>query len=242
MGPEIVRRWLSRLRQRDARLQPAEGGEKPGVGLAETGLQAAAEGLGAQRNRHVEPAADVDAEERLRSHADDLVGKTVKLQRAADGRGTRGVLAMPERIAQHHGRRCTPADVVGGREYAPGLRFHAERIEELAVDPHALDRSRFSALREIERGAAPGGHAGKDLLLAADAFEERVRQPRTTADEASGPALVVGVDGNFHELVRIGHRQGAQTDRVHQLEDRRVGASAEGERGDGDGGKQRVPA
>ena len=76
------------------------------------------------------------------------------------------VLALPERVLEHHGRRGAPADVVGGREDAAGLRVHAERREEVAADPHALRRPRLAACARSNVALPQAATPVEDLLLA----------------------------------------------------------------------------
>src|SRR6185369_16526419 len=65
------------------------------------------------------------------------------------------------------------------------------------------------------------------------------RRPGAVAAIAAGPERLAGVPLEQHEAVRLLDRQPSEQHRVDDAEQRRVGADAERERDDGDGGEAR---
>ena len=149
-------------------------------------------------------------------------------------------LARPERVAEHDPRRAARR-VVGVRDEPPGRRRDAEHVEESARDEEAARGTHLAAVREVERGAAPGGDVGESLLLAADLLEDRVVE-RIVGGGAVAAGAVHVDDADAGELPRPRDRQRSQPHRVDDLEDRGRGADAEREREDGNDGETGAPA
>ena len=230
------------LRGGRARLQPAEPAEEPDVGFVERAARAARERFGAERHGDVEGAADFHPEKRRRRDADSRVGVTVERHGAPDCRRGSAIFVLPEPVTDHRRRRLTTAPVIVCCEHASNERRHFERREKVAARPQAERVARFPAGGEVERRRAIGKRVRKHLLVVANLFPQRIRQHRPASEKPSGPAPWRVGDTNFYELLRIFHRQRTQPHRVEQLKDRSVGAGAERQREDGDGGETGVDA
>ena len=146
-------------------------------------------------------------------------------------------LALPERMAQHDPRRRAPAHVVRLGEHAAGRGPDAEHAEEAPADPQAVfGEARLPRRREIERRVSPRQHAGERLLIRAHGLPQRIRDVRVPSGVVPRrPSTVRNLDDG--QVPRLRNRQRPNAQRVDQLEDRGVGADAEGEREHGDGGE-----
>jgi len=82
-----------------------------------------------ERQRHVERASNVDAEELRRGHANNRDGGAVHDERCADRARGPGETTLPEPLADDRDRplRTPTRSIVGGRERAAENRRHAER-------------------------------------------------------------------------------------------------------------------
>ena len=129
--------------------------------------------LRAQRHGDVEAAAHFEAAEPRGGDADHLSLARVQCERSSDRARIAAHLARPERVAEDGPRRTAPL-VVGVGDEPPGGRREAEHIEEGARDEKTPREAHLAAVREVERGAAPGGDVRESLLLAADLLEDRV--------------------------------------------------------------------
>ena len=139
------------------------------------------ERLGAERNRDVERAADVDAEEARRRDADDRERHALDRQRSADDVGRAAEPALPEGVAddRHRAIRAAAAPVVVGRPRPSEDRLNAEHVEIASARPDAVDELGRSALREVEPRARPGEGAVEELRPVADGLPDRVGPRRS---------------------------------------------------------------
>ena len=214
---------------RPAGLQPPEHREEPPVWLVHQSARAARQRLGAERHGHVEGPPDFDAEEAGRRDADNVVGVAVEHDAAADRRRIAAVLALPEAIADH-GRRCRAAATVVLRvQKTTDHRRDAEGVEEVAAHPEATREPRLPAGGQVEAVSAPHERVRECFLAVANLLPQRVGEIRPPAGELAGPAAWSLRDTDFDQLLRILHRQRAQTHGVEQLKDGGVGADAEGQ-------------
>ena len=186
-------------------------------------------GLAAQRQRDVEAVADHQAVEAGRRHADDLVRALVDQQRRVGGQIAAAQLALPEVVAEDHAAGGTRRGIVGGGEEAAAPGPHAERVEVGGADHHA---ARGPQVASDAREARRPREEVERLLAGLQLVPLRAGQPVPRRGHAH--AAVAAGDAHLDDLVGPCHRQAAQAHRVEQLEDRRVGADAEGERGDRD--------
>ena len=145
--------------------------------------------------------------------------------------GSPPIARDPERVAEHDLRRAARR-VVGVRDEPPGRRRDAEHVEERARDEEAARGTHLAAVREVERGAAPGGDVREALLLAADLREDGVVERIVGGGAVAAGAVHVG-DADAGEFPRPRDRQRSQPHGVDDLEDRGRGADAEREREDG---------
>jgi hypothetical protein len=204
------------------------------------------ERLGTDRQRDVEAAPHFDPVESTRGDADDDGPMTRERDRLPDGRRVSRVRALPERVAQH-GARFAPAGVVGGAEQAARGGANAEDVEEPAAHPEAVGRvvsrvgrrARSGVCREIEFRRAPRERARERLLAVADRLPDRVRDGDVPAVEVAAGAVRIG-EADFDETRRIRDGQRLEPERVHDFEERRVGADAERERDDRDRGESGI--
>ena len=121
------------------------------------GFAAAQQQLGADRDGHVERAADVDAEELRRRDANDRERHAFHGQRAADRVGGAVEAALPEAVADDRDRPVRPATAAvvsfGDRSAEDG--GHAQQVEHPSADPQAVDDLGLSTARQIEARARP---------------------------------------------------------------------------------------
>ena len=78
------------------------------------------------------------------------------------------------------------------------------------------------------------------LLMISDLLPDRIREHRVPVEKVSHPAVRVG-EPHLGELLWVDHRKHAQANRIQQLENRRIGADAEGQGYDRDGSEARIP-
>ena len=225
--------------ERPPGLEPAHHAQPPGPVADQPGVFAAEQLLGAEGQGQVERTADLDAVKARGGNADDRRAAAVDPDGAADGRRIAAVFVRPEPVAEHHARRGAPLLVVGiGEETAEG-GANAEQIEEAAAHPQAvLGETRFAARREIERRAIPREQVREGLLALAQLLPLRIRQIRVGPAELPRRADAPG-HAHDRELPRMAHGQRAQPQGLDQLEDGGVGAGAEREREQRDGGEAR---
>src|SRR5207247_7178042 len=138
----------------------------------ETAVAAANQRLVAERHRDVEAAADVDAEELRRRHADDGERHTIERQRPANRVRRTAEVPLPEAVADDDDgtvRTAAPTIVVVGERAAEDRR-HAQRVEVRAARPDAFDELRLAAGREVEPGRRPRQRAVDETRACAKLF------------------------------------------------------------------------
>src|SRR5438552_11157808 len=107
------------------------------------------------------------------------------------------------------------------------MSVHAEGVEETSADVEPKRRNRFSFAGQIPSAVAPGEQRREGLLLLADLLPQRLGENRAARIPPAHPPLAVLVDSDGHELVWLLYWKRAETERVDELENRRVGAGAE---------------
>ena len=237
--------WGDGLQLRGGALERPPGLEaadrhEPPVGRRREPIATVHRRLRTERHGDVEAAAHFEAAEPRRRDADHLSLVRVQREGSPDRVRVAAHLARPERVAEHDPRRAARL-VVGGRDEPPGRRRDAEHVKERARDEEATRGTHLAAVREVERGAAPGGDVREALLLAADLLEDRVVE-RIVGGSAVAAGAVHVDDADAGELPRPRDRQRSQPHRVDDLEDRGGGADAEREREDGNHGETGAPA
>jgi hypothetical protein len=184
-------RWY-RVRRANLRLNPAHGrcgiGERlsrlaaddhvqpPVTAGVEAAFLAANQRFGADRNRDVERAAHLEAEEVVRRDADDRERHALDDDRLADHAGRSAVAALPERVADdgYGAVGAAAMTVVVGLPRAAEDRLDAEHFEEAAARPQAIDEFRASALRQVEPRHGPGEGTVHDRCAVAHRFPDRI--------------------------------------------------------------------
>ena len=176
------------LRHGLAGRQPADDGQPPVGAMVERALRAADDGLGAERRRHIEGAADLHAAEITIGDADDRERVPIERDRCADHIGAAAEFALPEPVAQNRYRPIRPAaaPVIVGREGPAEMRGHAERVEESAADEQALRGSRFATRAQVEAWVAVRGDTHQDVLMIADVLPLRI-SPASCCEQADPP-------------------------------------------------------
>jgi hypothetical protein len=214
-------------RQALAVLQPDHHSQPPGRPAIEVGLLPPDQRLGANRNRDVEAAPNIHAEELRRGHADDRARHALDDQRASDDVGRAFEAALPEGVADdgHRPVGSAAAHIVGGAECPSEDGGYAERIEDAAARPHAVDHLRLPATREVEASRLPREGAPEERLSLANLFPNRVGPAR-----APGRAGIAEAD----QLLRRFHRQRSQNQAVENGEDGAVRPNPERQRQHGD--------
>jgi hypothetical protein len=145
---------------------------------------------------------------------------------------------LPQRVTDHRDADAATLDVIDGTDQPPDSGRHAERLEEVARHPEAIHVLHFACRRQIEARIAKGNQRREGLLSRQQLLVLRQRDlPVATGVTAGAP---VARQSHFDELMRGADRQRAQAQGVQQLEDRGVGANAQGERRDGGEGESRL--
>ena len=122
------------------------------------------------------------------------------------------------------------------------MSVHAEGVEETSADVEPKRRNRFSFAGQIPSAVAPGEQRREGLLLGADLLPQRLGENRAARIPPAHPSLAVSVDPDRHELVGLLDWKRAETERVDELENRRVGAGAERQGQDRHERECRVPS
>ncbi len=130
-------------------------------------------GIRANRHRDIEPVPDLHAEKSRRAYP--YHGKQPAIQPDIAARYLRisGKLALPERVADHCGRRSATRLIVFLRECSANHGRHVQDVEEISADQQTLRVSRLAFLGEIELLCAPGHDSGKRLLMGSHAVPLR---------------------------------------------------------------------
>ena len=147
----------------------------------------------------------------------------------ADGRGFPSQLPLPERITQYCAGGTTAPFVIGSVEHSSQDGANTQRVEEIAAHPKAAYQVDLTPRSQIEVVRGPCEDGGKGLMIVPDLLPNRIGERGVPVEKASHAALPVG-QLYLRELLWTIHRKQAQTNRTHQLEDRRVGANTQRER------------
>jgi hypothetical protein len=217
---------------RDARLQPRDNRQIASARFTRLGWQDV-------RQPHVDRLADERAgfEEETepgRHDADDRLRPHVQLDRATDDGRVAAETALPNLVAQNHGRRFW-IRAFGGRKDAADHRRHAE---------HGKIRRRDELRNELD-GIAEVGQVGPRFRERGEIIEDRgafsppneirgTNHIRSTGEPRIG--FPYGDDS-----IRIVIREPLEEHRVHNRENRRVRADAEREREHGHDGEAGRP-
>ena len=166
----------------------------------------------------------------VRRHANDGVRLAPNRQRCADDPRVAGKSSTPKRV-RDHGCQRAPRDVIAAREQSAAHRRYAERREELRADAACANRlgciGRHQRVatgtddvenRQRREGASLRGE--REVVVHRKAAAAAKWRPPSHLDDVVGPL----------------ERQGPQQERVHDGEDRRVGADSQPE---DKGGRQR---
>ena len=166
-----------------------------------------------------------------RQHADHDVRAAADRDRAAEHVPIAAKHALPETVAQHQ-HAAAPGLVLVGQEAAAQRDRHAEQVEQPAADGGALNLARFAGADHGEQARGVGFHLLEHPGVFPHAHEVGGRDPVVPgAVRIQHPDLV--------QAAGIPERQRLQQHAVHHAEDRAVGADAERERNQRDGGKRR---
>src|SRR5205809_7544741 len=106
------------------------------------------------------------------------------------------------------------------------MSVHAKGVEETSADVKPKRRNRFSFAGQIPSAVGPGEQRREGLLLFADLLPQRLGENRAARIPPAHPPLAVLVDPDGHALVGVLYRKRAETERVDELENRRVCAGA----------------
>ena len=117
------------------------------------------ERLSAERQRDVEGAADLAAEEFGRRDAHDGEGDLFERQRPADGVGSAAETPLPERVADDRHRAVIPAatPIVVRRQRSTEDRRDAQRLEVRAVAAQAAAGGGSDSGSSVNLGGGCGG-------------------------------------------------------------------------------------
>ena len=191
---------------------------------------------------HVEVgrAAHLDAVEAGAGHPDDRHGPAVDRHGLADDLGVGAEAALPEAVRQDdEGMRVSGSVVVGAKD-APQHCRDAEHVEEIPRHEVRVGLLRGPLVAQVYRCPPVREHPLEGLGLVAEVHVHRV------GDGGQVEALVVGrarvrTGGiQHHQAFGVLHGQDAQEHLVHQREDGRVGADAQGQGEDDHGGEPGV--
>jgi hypothetical protein len=177
----------------------------------------------AERRPHLRPRVEVRRDQRLEAggqHAHHFEVPVVHGDAAADDVAARSEAAPPQPVAQHHHPPALRM-VVLPPEVAPQRRAHAEHREVVPAHAHRRHALGLVALREGRGPQADRRHrfeAARAVAQVLERGEPEVRRPPIAAPVAQR-----------HQPLRRVVGQRPQQRRVHQVEDRRVPADAEGE-------------
>src|SRR5947209_1876714 len=97
---------------------------------------------------------------------------TIERQRSTESRRAAAVLLLPEAVADHGGRRPTPAAVIGRGQQPADPRMHVQRSEEVAAHPEAGRPAADAAGGQLEIGSTPGEQVRKRFLTLPQHFPE----------------------------------------------------------------------
>ena len=148
--------------------------------------------------------------------------------------GSDGEAADPEAVADHGHRMPAGQPVVFRRQRPPERGADAEYGE--VRSGHDLPGHPFGSagMAEVKRVAEAAEHAREHLVVVAELGVDRVRQFTAVAPVA---AVAAALKGDLHQLVRVVTGSSSEEHLVHEREDRGIGANAERDRDDRDGGE-----
>ena len=186
------------------------------------------EDFGAAGGSHLERQVEI-----RRKDADDFNGLAIQRNRAADNPGIRGEHPPPESVAQDRDRRRIGHGLLGPECPAQRQRS-AKNVQRRDSDRRGTDPLRVSRCSRNIDGARGHGRERHRAALFRVVQELRVREARRRASVPPVP--------DRDETLGLSIRQGTQQHRIHDTEDRRVGANPERERNDGDRHEPNVPS
>ena len=229
-----------RIADRGARREPADQRERVSLPVVRIGERKGDEQVDTRAG-----GEDRTEVEGGRQHADDRLRCLVERDAPAHDRRVGRELALPERVAQHdHMRSVLGALLL--RERAAEQWLHAEHREEILSDRDAGQADGVAVANQtriadsVERVVSRNIREGPILLMQ--------RGQVIHLHRLSGQASMCAVR-DPDEIVRLAERQRAHEQRVGDAEDRRAGAYADGDDGDGTDGEgsllakcaQRIP-
>ena len=184
-----------------------------------------------QRKRDVQRTPRLHALEPRGGDPDDRDDSTAHDQRLTENLRVAAKSSSPVAVADDGDRPAAGGAVVLGNEPSPLRDRHPDQGVIVASD--VLPDHPLLALvgRHLEVADVVPRDSGEDILAAADALQPQV--------VGGGDQVVTCTEGDEMDILRRGDGQRTKQHGVHQAEDRRVGADAERERGDGSGGKPR---
>ncbi len=140
--------------------------------------------------------------------------------------------ALPERIPQDHGRRRAAGQIISRAEEAASSGRNPKRGKELAAYSKDGDAPHLVALADAFASVStiPSEDAGEGLLVFADLLEQRIAEIVRSVRNTKAAITLPGLD--VDQPVRFGDRKAPQAHGVEQLEDSRIRANTEGQRGD----------
>ncbi len=153
----------------------------------------------------------------------------------ADEIGVRTEAAAPEIFAHNGHRRCALL-AIRGEQRAACERLCVQQRKYFRRDCRGVDNRRLACSGQREIVKCISGHFAEDAVLRA-AFEEVPVGYRRQCVWL----FLRGIE-HKNELFGMGIRERTQKHRVHDTENRRVGADAKGQRQDDDGGEARALA
>ena len=158
---------------------------------------------------------------------------SVERDALSDDARVAAISCPPERVRQQGADRAASVAIVGIGEQPSSGWSHAERREVTAADIKPACPDDVAVSRQVPPVDAPRDERGERLLLGPNIAPERGGED-AARQAKSDASFAVLIDPERHELLRRGDRQRLEAQRVHQLEDGRVGARAQGEREDRD--------
>ena len=180
------------------------------------------------RDRHPDIGHEqtLGAAEFRRHDAENRVRHPVDFHQAADDAGIAAECGAPIGGAQYNHRLLAGHAIVLRRERASERRSHAEHLEIVARDEQAPGSSGVVVDLEVHRREAQRSNARQHAVAIADVAVIRIR--------AGGKP---GRARDRHQALRPLDRERREEERIDDAEDRGVGADAERQRQDRDGGE-----
>ena len=175
-----------------------------------------------------EDVAAIEKTERGRENADDRVAATVERDGAADDGGIAAEMRLPELVAEQNDGSGSGL-FFRWKKIAAENRVDANECEKIRRDSVAADIFGLGDTGKIEADVVDDGHGGEGTALLAP-IEKIGIGNGNVAD------LFVGF-AHEDELRGVFERQRAEEDGVDDAEDGGIGADAESESEDGDGGE-----